>query len=95
MAGLFLIARVLLLPDAPFSITQSTNKYLETQAWKTGGEEIMLIWATLQTDGQYLETCESVCPRWAQLGETHAVNNVATMHYKLDQNGVVYMMGFI
>lgn len=68
MAALFLIAKVLLLPDATFPVIRSTNKYLETPAWeKTGGEEITLIWAALQTDGQYLETCESVCPRQAQL----------------------------
>lgn len=34
MAALFLIAKVLLLPDATFLIILSTNKYLETQAWE-------------------------------------------------------------
>ncbi len=96
MAALFLIAKVLLLPDATFSAIRSTNKCLETQTWeKTAGEEITLIWATLQTDGQYLEKCESVCPERALLGTIHAVNNNATLHYKLDPNSAVYLLGFI
>lgn len=61
--------------------------------WNTGGKEITLIWATPQPDGQYLETCESVCPRRAQLWTTHAVNSIATLHYVLDQNCEVYLVG--